>query len=72
MIVLIHGGPFSDAQWNAHLKTRNILLMQGFCLLIPNYRGSSGYGEDSMNSLLGNIGENDVEDCGELTLMTLK
>jgi acylaminoacyl-peptidase len=36
-----------------------------------NYRGSLGYGEDTMNSLLGSIGQNDVEDCGELTLQAL-
>ena len=36
-----------------------------------NYRGSLGYGENTMNTLLGNIGLNDVEDCGELTLQCL-
>jgi len=36
--------------------------MQGYCLLVMNYRGSLGYGEDTLNSLLGNIGINDVED----------
>jgi acylaminoacyl-peptidase len=48
-----------------------MLLMQGYCILAINYRGSTGYGEDSMNSLLGTIGVNDVEDCGELTLSAL-
>jgi len=49
-----------------------MLLMQGYCILAINFRGSTGYGEDSMNSLLGTIGVNDVEDCGELTLNALK
>ena len=53
MVVLIHGGPFGSANWHMFTKSRSVLLMQGFCLLILNYRGSTGYGEDSMNSLLG-------------------
>jgi acylaminoacyl-peptidase len=30
-----------------------------------------GYGKNLMESLLGNIGSNDVEDCGELTLLAM-
>lgn len=29
----------------------------------PNYRGSTGYGEDSIQSLPGRAGTNDVADC---------
>ena len=47
-------------------------MMQGFCLLIVNFRGSTGYGEDMLNSLLGTIGENDVADCGDLTKLALE
>jgi len=69
MIVQLHGGPFGSAAWHMFSKTRTIFLMQGFCLLIVNFRGSTGYGENQLNSLLGTIGVNDVEDCGDLTLM---
>ena len=41
-------------------------------MLIINYRGSLGYGENSLNTLLGNIGVNDVEDCGNLTKKALE
>jgi len=72
MIVLLHGGPFGSANWHMFTKSRTVLLMQGFCLLIVNYRGSTGYGQDALNSLMGEIGVNDVEDCGELTLLALQ
>jgi acylaminoacyl-peptidase len=35
-------------------------------LLILNYSGSTGYGDNFLNSLLGNIGDLDVQDCGKL------
>lgn len=54
------------------LRSRPLLLAQGYCLLLVNYRGSLGYGEDCLNSLLGNIGENDVNDVGNLTLKALE
>lgn len=72
LIVQSHGGPFGQTHWGFFSKTRNILLMQGYCILAINFRGSTGYGEDNMNSLLGTIGINDVEDCGELTIQTLE
>lgn len=49
-----------------------MLMMQGFTLLIVNFRGSIGFGEDNLNSLLGTIGVNDVEDCGNLTKLALE
>jgi len=40
-------------------------------LLIINYRGSTGYGKDFLDALLGHIGERDVEDCGNLIKLAL-
>lgn len=40
--------------------------------MIVNYRGSIGYGEKFLDSLLGNIGIADVEDSGKLTQMALE
>jgi len=60
MLVIVHGGPFSCSPYQLFLPTRQTLLMQGYVLLILNFRGSIGYGEDLMNSLLSNIGVNDV------------
>ena len=71
MVVIIHGGPFSASPYQMFLLMRQYLLLQGYCLLIVNFRGSIGYGRDSMNSLLGTIGVNDVADCGNLTQLAL-
>ena len=49
-----------------------MLLIQGYCLLIVNYRGSIGYGEIFLNTLLGNIGVNDWQDCGNVTKMAIE
>jgi len=54
------------------LIQRNFLLLQGYSLLIVNYRGSTGYGKDFLDSLLGHIGSRDVEDCGNLTKMAIE
>lgn len=47
-------------------------MLQGYCLLIVNYRGSTGYGKDFLDSLPGHIGSRDVEDCGDLTLKAVE
>ena len=67
MITLIHGGPFSASPYDMFLPLRNSLLLQGYHLLIVNYRGSIGYGENYLNELLGHIGKKDVQDCIDLT-----
>ena len=72
MLTVIHGGPFSSAYYQMFLRSRPLLLAQGYCLLLVNYRGSLGYGEDTLNSLLGNIGDNDVHDVGNLTLKAVE
>ena len=39
------------------------LLDSGMSILLPNYRGSIGYGETFSHSLTGNISDMDVKDC---------
>jgi dipeptidyl aminopeptidase/acylaminoacyl peptidase len=61
MIVEIHGGPTAAT----HLKMRfwiygrTLMAAKGYALLSPNYRGSTGYGDDFMTQLVGR--ENDIE-----------
>ena len=71
MLVIIHGGPFGCGPQDMFLQMRTFFLLQGYSLLILNYRGSTGYGEDFLNSLLGHIGDRDVHDCGQLTQLAI-
>ena len=43
----------------------------GYGILFVNYRGSLGFGEDNVRSLLGRVGDQDVRDCHEATLAAL-
>uniref|UniRef100_A0A674C1N9 acylaminoacyl-peptidase n=1 Tax=Salmo trutta TaxID=8032 RepID=A0A674C1N9_SALTR len=61
LVVFVHGGPHSQffAEWNV---TTAVLVKLGFAVLMVNYRGSTGFGQDSILSLAGNIGSQDVKD----------
>uniref|UniRef100_A0A674DS35 Acylamino-acid-releasing enzyme n=1 Tax=Salmo trutta TaxID=8032 RepID=A0A674DS35_SALTR len=56
-----HSGPHSVivADW---LLSSSVLCRMGFAILLVNYRGSIGYGQDSILSLPGNVGTQDVKD----------
>ncbi len=60
-IVHIHGGPTSATlfQFQFWPYGRTLLPSKGFALFSPNYRGSTGYGDQFMIDLIGR--ENDIE-----------
>jgi dipeptidyl aminopeptidase/acylaminoacyl peptidase len=61
LIVIVHGGPTSavNAAFNG---TAQFFATRGYAVLLPNYRGSTGYGKAYMNRLRGSWGVYDVED----------
>ncbi|KAG1650151.1 Acylamino-acid-releasing enzyme [Nymphon striatum] len=61
LIVWPHGGPHSafSAAYYFHV---NVFVKLGYCVLLVNYRGSLGFGQANISSLLGNIGDQDVKD----------
>ncbi|XP_071696534.1 acylamino-acid-releasing enzyme-like isoform X2 [Rutidosis leptorrhynchoides] len=61
MIVILHGGPHG-VSLSSFSKSLGFLASVGYSLLIVNYRGSIGFGEEALQSLLGKIGSQDVND----------
>ena len=61
LVVVLHGGPHSVSQ-TSFSRNAAFLSSLGFSLLHVNYRGSLGFGEEALQSLLGNVGRQDVGD----------
>ena len=57
-----HGGPHTS-YITAFSFSAAFLLCCNFALLLPNYRGSTAYGQASLTSLPGRCGRQDVDDC---------
>ena len=64
MVVEIHGGPTSASMYQLRfwIYGRTLLASKGYALLSPNYRGSTGYGDEFMVELVGHENEIEVED----------
>ncbi|MGM0557372.1 MAG: LpqB family beta-propeller domain-containing protein [Myxococcota bacterium] len=61
-LVMVHGGPTS--QRTARFESGNqFFASRGFAVLDVNYRGSTGYGREYRDALLGQWGRYDVEDA---------
>lgn len=61
LVVMPHGGPHSVfvADW---FLSSSVMCRMGFASLLINYRGSLAFGQDSVLSLPGNVGKQDVKD----------
>jgi acetyl esterase/lipase len=59
--VFIHGGPTAQAM-NAFSKTIQYLVNQGFFVITPNYRGSTGYGKEFEDANRFDMGGGDLDD----------
>ena len=62
LILWPHGGPHSVIP-TSFMSDVYYFLMLGYGVLFVNYRGSLGAGQNSVMSLLGNVGDSDVKDC---------
>lgn len=66
VIVQLHGGPNSSYQFNYGnwwATYPQILVSMGYMVFQPNYRGSTGYGDDFMRGIIGDfftLGSEDI------------
>jgi len=60
-IVYIHGGPTAQSQ-NSFNRGIQYLVNQGYFVIAPNYRGSTGYGKEFMDANRFDMGGGDLED----------
>ncbi|KAG2444971.1 hypothetical protein HYH02_008843 [Chlamydomonas schloesseri] len=61
-VVAPHGGPHTAVALGWY-PAYAYLVALGYAVIVPNYRGSTGYGQAALASLPGAIGRNDVDDC---------
>ncbi|MEU9883888.1 S9 family peptidase [Sphaerisporangium sp. NPDC051011] len=64
LVVDIHGGPIWAFQncWSMRLPWVPLLVAQGYAVLSPNPRGSSGRGQDFTGRVVGDMGGDDTHD----------
>ena len=60
-ILYVHGGPTAQSQ-NAWLAPVQHLVSQGYVVLAPNYRGSTGYGREFQEANRFDLGGGDMRD----------
>jgi dipeptidyl aminopeptidase/acylaminoacyl peptidase len=61
VIVYIHGGPTSQTE-NSFNRVIQYVTNQGYIVIAPNYRGSTGYGKEFMDANRFDMGGGDLED----------
>jgi dipeptidyl aminopeptidase/acylaminoacyl peptidase len=60
-IVLVHGGPTSQTV-NSFNRFVQYMANQGYLVIAPNYRGSTGYGREFQRANLFDMGGGDLQD----------
>jgi dipeptidyl aminopeptidase/acylaminoacyl peptidase len=64
LVVDLHGGPvFANRnRWLGKLRATPLLVQRGFCVLYPNPRGSSTFGQPFARMVKGDMGGGDAQD----------
>jgi dipeptidyl aminopeptidase/acylaminoacyl peptidase len=64
MIVVIHGGPTASSPFRLLYDYfgHGLYSFSDYAVLSPNYRGSTGYGDNFLTDLIGHENERDVDD----------
>ncbi|CAH0380728.1 unnamed protein product [Bemisia tabaci] len=72
LVVVPHGGPHACILDSFNVFSADFYTRLGFATLFPNYRGSTGQGQASVDYLLGKVGDTDVKDVHQATCEALK
>lgn len=65
LVVALHGGPLSA--WRFEFEPLlHCLSAHGVAVVAPNYRGSTGYGEEHLRAVIGHWGGPDLDDVLDL------
>lgn len=57
----LHGGPWGQWDWRFNAESQ-LFAAQGYVVVMPNFRGSWGYGQAFSDALVGKWGEVDYDD----------
>ena len=70
-VVFIHGGPWWEVadEWNVRIAP---LVVSGFNVVAPNFRGSTGYGESFRQMDIGDPGGGNLSDVETVTRWALE
>ena len=60
-VLHIHGGPWSQWDWRFDVESQ-LFAAQGYVVIMPNFRGSWGYGQAFTDALVGKWGDIDYRD----------
>jgi dipeptidyl aminopeptidase/acylaminoacyl peptidase len=60
-VLHIHGGPWSQWDWRFNVQSQ-LFAAQGYVVIMPNFRGSWGYGQAFTDALAGKWGDIDYRD----------
>ncbi|MDP9268184.1 MAG: S9 family peptidase [Acidobacteriota bacterium] len=61
-LVYVHGGPQAQTM-NSFNRNVQYLVNQGYVVIAPNYRGSTGYGKEFQDANRFDMGGGDLADC---------
>jgi dipeptidyl aminopeptidase/acylaminoacyl peptidase len=62
LVVIVHGGPTSTWPWAFPHLWVHLLAQDGYAVLLPNPRGSTGRGQEFARANLGDMGGGDFKD----------
>jgi dipeptidyl aminopeptidase/acylaminoacyl peptidase len=60
-VLHIHGGPWAQWDWRFDVESQ-LFAAQGYVVIMPNFRGSWGYGQAFTDALVGKWGDIDYRD----------